>query len=82
MMIVNLYSKIDCPLCEKAKAILHELQKEWNFEMNEIDIYQDDALLEKYQLMIPVVEVDGEELAYGLIHKDFIRKRLLERMNS
>ncbi|MCZ0756536.1 glutaredoxin family protein [Anoxybacillus sp. J5B_2022] len=81
-MIVNLYSKIDCPLCEKAKAVLQELQQEWNFQINEIDIYENDALLEKYQLMIPVVEVDGEELAYGLIHKDFIRKRLLERMDS
>ncbi|GGJ64615.1 glutaredoxin [Anoxybacillus voinovskiensis] len=81
-MIVTLYSKIDCPLCEKAKAVLQELQQEYGFEINEIDIYKDDALLEKYQLMIPVVEVDGEELAYGRIHKEFIRKRLLERMNS
>ncbi|MCL6587563.1 MAG: glutaredoxin family protein [Anoxybacillus sp.] len=81
-MIVNLYSKIDCPLCEKAKAVLQELQQEYGFEINEIDIYQDDTLLEQYQLMIPVVEVDGEELGYGRIHKEFIRKRLLERMNS
>ncbi|WP_027409931.1 glutaredoxin family protein [Anoxybacteroides tepidamans] len=79
-MIVQLYSKIDCPLCEKAKFILSELQSELAFEIEEIDIYQDDALLEKYQLMIPVVSVEGEELAYGLIQKDFVRKRLLERM--
>jgi glutaredoxin len=81
-MIVHLYSKVNCPLCEKAKAVLQELQNEWNFEVKEIDIYKDDTLLEKYQLMIPVVEIDGEEVAYGLIHKDVIRKRLLEKMDG
>jgi glutaredoxin len=81
-MIVHLYSKVDCPLCEKAKRVLQELQKEWNFEVKEIDIYKDDALLEKYQLMIPVIEIGGEEVAYGLIHKDVIRKRLLEKMEG
>ncbi|KXG09079.1 hypothetical protein AT864_02764 [Anoxybacillus sp. P3H1B] len=81
-MIVHLYSKKDCHLCEKAKEILAELQTELHFTIQEIDIYQDDVLLERYHLMIPVVEVDGKELAYGLIKKDFIRKRLLECLNS
>ncbi|QPA30629.1 glutaredoxin family protein [Thermaerobacillus caldiproteolyticus] len=81
-MVVNLYSKVDCPLCEKAKAVLQELQKEYDFQINEIDIYSDDALLEKYQLMIPVVEIDGEEIDYGMIQKEIVRKRLLRELNS
>ncbi|WP_143414983.1 glutaredoxin family protein [Geobacillus sp. E263] len=81
-MIINLYSKTNCPLCDKAKQVLQELQKEFSFQINEIDIYQDDVLLEKYQLMIPVVEIDGEEVAFGIVQKDVIRKRLLEVGNS
>ncbi|BDG45844.1 MULTISPECIES: glutaredoxin family protein [Parageobacillus] len=81
-MIINLYSKTNCPLCDKAKQVLQELQKEFTFQIREIDIYQDDALLEKYQLMIPVVEIDGEEVDFGIIQKDVIRKRLLEVRNS
>lgn len=81
-MVVNLYSKVDCPLCEKAKAVLQELQKEYDFQINEIDVYSDDALLEKYQLMIPVVEIDGEEIDYGMIQKEIVRKRLLRELNS
>ncbi|MBA2875729.1 glutaredoxin family protein [Thermaerobacillus caldiproteolyticus] len=81
-MVVNLYSKVDCPLCEKAKAVLQELQKEYDFQINEIDVYSDDALLEKYQLMIPVVEIDGEEIDYGMIQKEILRKRLLRELNS
>ncbi|MBA2871383.1 glutaredoxin [Anoxybacillus calidus] len=81
-MKVTLYSKVDCGLCEKAKTVLQELQREFSFEVEEIDIYKDDRLLEKYQLMIPVVEIDGEEIEYGMIHKDVIRKRLLHKLNG
>jgi len=79
---VNLkfYTKVDCPLCEKAKARLQELQSEMDFTIEEVDIYQDDALLEKYQIMIPVVEYQEELLGYGIIDKEEIRKRLLEKI--
>ncbi|NUK29711.1 glutaredoxin family protein [Parageobacillus sp. VR-IP] len=81
-MKINLYSKTNCPLCDKAKQVLQELQNEFPFQINEIDIYQDDMLLEKYQLMIPVVEIDGEEVDFGMVQKDVIRKRLLEAERS
>lgn len=75
-----MYSKIDCPLCDKAKKVLQDLGNEVPLEIEEIDIYKDDQLLEKYQIMIPVVEIDGVEVAYGIIHKEFIRKRLLKKI--
>ncbi|MFE7060572.1 glutaredoxin family protein [Sutcliffiella sp. NPDC057660] len=78
-MNLKFYTKVDCPLCEKAKVRLQELQSEMDFTIEEVDIYQDDALLEKYQIMIPVVELDGEMLGYGIINKEEIRKRLLEK---
>ena len=71
-MKVVVYSKENCSLCDEAKAILHELQ----VEFEEIDIYKDERWLERYHLMIPVIEIDGEIIAYGRIHKDVIRKRL------
>ena len=75
-MKVVLYSKDECCLCDNAKAILQDLQKEFSFQIEEVDIYKDDTLLEKYQIMIPVVEIDGEEVQCGIIQKDMIRKRL------
>ena len=77
-MKVVLYSKDECCLCDNAKAILRELQKEFSFQVEEVDIYKDDALLEKYQIMIPVVEIDGKEVQCGIIQKDVIRKRLIK----
>lgn len=79
-MNLMFYTKVDCPLCEKAKARLQELQGEMDFTIEEVDIYKDDAFLEKYQIMIPVVECDGEMLGYGIINKEEIRKRLLEKI--
>ena len=81
-MHIRLYTKTNCPLCDKAKAVLTELPADYRFTMEEIDIYADDALLEKYQLMIPVVELDGEEIGYGMIEKETVRKRLRRAKNS
>ncbi|MDG4657149.1 glutaredoxin family protein [Ectobacillus antri] len=77
-MNVVLYGKKDCCLCDDAKAILHELQQEHNFIWKEIDIYSDDVLLERYQIMIPVIEIEGEEVQAGIIQKDVISKRLTQ----
>ncbi|MDM5236730.1 glutaredoxin family protein [Bacillus cereus] len=71
-MKVVLYTKKDCGLCEKAKQVLKEVQCEYSFQIEEIDIYEDNDLLEKYHLMIPVVEIGGKQVEYGNIHKGFI----------
>ncbi|MFK3960515.1 MULTISPECIES: glutaredoxin family protein [Bacillales] len=74
---VILYSKETCPLCDEAYELLLELQEEEMFSLQIVDIYKDEALLEKFMLMIPVVEIDEEVVDYGRISKKSIRKRLL-----
>lgn len=56
----------------KAKQVLKEVQYEYSFQIEEIDIYEDNDLLEKYHLMIPVVEIGGRQVEYGNIHKGVI----------
>lgn len=73
MNVVKLYTRKTCPLCDKAKKILLELQKERKFQYIEINIAESDHLTEKYGLMIPVVEIDGQEVQYGRIDKLFIQ---------
>ncbi|MGG3467977.1 glutaredoxin family protein [Neobacillus pocheonensis] len=76
---ITLYTRNRCPLCDKAKSTLLELKEEWNFVLNEIDIEQSDELTELYGLMIPVVHLDGEEVAYGIVNKFDIGNRLQEK---
>ena len=75
---VVLYTKQTCPLCDEAKELLYKLQAEIPFDLKEKDIYQDDRLLEKYQLMIPVIEANGKIVIFGKIEENSLRKRLLE----
>jgi glutaredoxin len=77
--VITFYTRKRCPLCEKAKELILELKEEWNFSFEEIDIDESDELTEQYGIMIPVVHINGEEVAFGIINKMDIRKRLQEK---
>jgi glutaredoxin len=66
---LTLFTKENCGLCEEAKDAIRLVQSEYEIDVYEIDIYSDDALLEEYQLMIPVIQINGETVAYCKIHK-------------
>jgi hypothetical protein len=67
---LRLYSRENCPLCDKAKRVLDEVQRELGIRYEEVDIYISDELIELYGLMIPVVEWQEEIIQYGQINKD------------
>lgn len=67
-----LYSREQCPLCVKAKQVLEEVKRESQVDYIEVDIHSDDDLLEKYGLMIPVIEWNERIIQYGNIDKSAI----------
>ncbi|WP_251550103.1 glutaredoxin family protein [Neobacillus muris] len=79
---ITLYTRKSCPLCDKAKQALLEMKDEISFKLEEIDIYENDELTERFGLMIPVVYINGEQAAYGQINKFDIRKRLQENISN
>ncbi|MFD1739396.1 glutaredoxin family protein [Bacillus salitolerans] len=81
MRVVTFFTKENCPLCDKAKVIVEELSKELNFQIQEFDIYKDDELLEKYQVMIPVIAINAQELGYGIIDKFDLKEKLLQKLD-
>jgi glutaredoxin len=80
-MVIEFYTRKKCPLCEKGKKILLELQEEWEFEIEEKDIDTNDEWTEQYGLMIPVVVLNGEELQYGQLDKMFIIEALTKKIH-
>jgi glutaredoxin len=64
-VLLTLYSKPGCHLCEALRALLDELQPEYGFLLEEIDITGDGALFARYRHAIPVLLVDGREIARG-----------------
>ncbi|MBN8201641.1 glutaredoxin family protein [Bacillus sp. NTK034] len=73
------YTRSRCPLCDKAKEVIVELKKEYDFTIIEKDIDVSDELTEKYGLMIPVVEIDGNEVQFGHIDAITLSEALTEK---
>lgn len=73
---IVLYTKKDCPLCDEAKESIETLSYDYDFVIRERDIYEEDELIERYGLMIPVVEIDGKEVDYGKIDLFSLSNRL------
>jgi glutaredoxin len=74
---VVLYSRPDCHLCDEARERILALRGEGlRFELQEIDIESDDALLSRYLERIPVVTVAGELISELFLDQDALRARL------
>ncbi|MGK7379483.1 glutaredoxin family protein [Planococcus sp. 1R117A] len=65
--MITFYTRQNCPLCDEAKMMLELVREDFPFEYEEVDIESDDAIHEKYMLMIPVLEKDGKVVIYGNI---------------
>jgi glutaredoxin len=76
---VIFYTRNQCHLCTDAKLNLKLVQDDLKFDIIEKDIDQSDELTERFGLMIPVVEYDGEIIQYGQIDYFTLSKRLHEK---
>lgn len=63
-MLVTVYSKPNCPLCDDCKAELRDLQAEFGLVLEERNILDDPALFARFRHLIPVVEIAGGSLLY------------------
>ncbi|MCA1040390.1 glutaredoxin family protein [Bacillus infantis] len=79
---MRLYTREGCHLCENAKETILALQADHEFELEEVDISSSDDLTERYGLMIPVVELDGEEVQYGRIDQFTLYEALTAKNQS
>ena len=66
-MKLTLLSKPGCHLCEAVREVLDELQTEYRFAFEEIDITSDPGLFAQYRYEIPVLLMEGKEIARGRI---------------
>lgn len=66
-MEIIFYTRKKCELCQDAKLLLEILQNEYDFTIIEREIDENDEWTEKYGLMIPVIEYNGEVIQYGQI---------------
>lgn len=60
---VTLFRKQGCGLCDQAEAMLRRISKRTPLQVTTVDIDSDEALQRRYFMEIPVVVVDGAEVA-------------------
>jgi hypothetical protein len=77
LRLVRLYTRPDCHLCDEARTGLEALRAGGlAFELEEVDIESDEALLARFLERIPVVEVEGEVVSELELDLDGLRARL------
>jgi glutaredoxin len=72
-VIVTLYSRPDCHLCDEAREQLAEFD---DIELRELDIDADEELLSAYLERIPVVEINGRIVSELVFDRDAFTEAL------
>lgn len=68
---VTFYGRSPCGLCDKAEALLRaECPRA---QITKIDIDDDDELLGRFHIRVPVIEVAGQVVAEGAIRPGELR---------
>jgi glutaredoxin len=73
---VIVYHGAGCHLCERALAQVRSLQAELGFELEEVAIDGDPELEARYRELIPVVEIEGEQVFTYHVHEKTFRRRV------
>ncbi len=72
---VTVYSRPGCHLCDDVKQQLEQLRRRVDFDLEEINIDEDDALRRLYNEEVPVVMINGRKaFKYRLDPAEFLEK--------
>ena len=72
-MNITLYTKPECHLCESVEQTLQRVQRSHPFTLSIRNILENDDDFARYQHEIPVVLLDGEEIArYRLSENELV----------
>lgn len=67
MRFLEFITKPGCHLCDEALPLVQAEATRRGFRVVERSVMTDDALMDEYGLRIPVVLLDGEPIAEGII---------------
>jgi hypothetical protein len=76
MIVLTLYSRPGCHLCDDMKAIVRIVSQSIPLTLDEVDISSDPVLEAAYGLEIPVLLVDGKKAAKYRITAEALRRLL------
>lgn len=75
-ILVQIYSRPNCHLCEEAKAVIKQAQAEVVFTLEEINIDDDPDLRARYTNDVPLVFINGRKAFKHRVESREFLKRL------
>jgi glutaredoxin len=75
-MKLTLYTRVNCHLCDEAKAALERVRALEPFDLEVLDVDADPDLKRQYDWEVPVILVDGEKWAKYRFEEAALLKRL------
>ncbi len=76
MARIQLYTRVNCHLCDVAKEALERVRAAEPFELEVLDVDRDPKAVELYGMEVPVVLVDGKKAAKFRVDEAALLKRL------
>jgi glutaredoxin len=77
VILVELFSKEDCHLCQEALAVLKKVQREIPFSLVVRKIVPEDPSYERVKEKVPLVFINHEEAFHFRVHERTLQTRLL-----
>lgn len=76
MLVLTLYARPDCHLCEEMKKVLAEVAKDFPHTLAEIDISGNLELEDRFGLEVPVLFINGRKAFKYRVTARELRKKL------
>ena len=80
-IVVTLYTRAGCHLCDQAKAQMAPLLREFGAALREVDIDQDPALRAEFDYEVPVIFLGEKKIAKHRVDLDQLRRQLARAAN-
>lgn len=75
MILVELFSKEDCYLCDVATETLTRIRTDYPFELKVIKIHEGDEHHQQFRERIPVVYINGDfAFQFRIPEKEFVQR--------
>ncbi|MBL7993751.1 glutaredoxin family protein [bacterium] len=75
-IVIEIFSKPQCHLCDDAKEVLINAKKYFDLEIVEINIEENREYFEKYRYDIPVIRINGRKAFKHKLDAAQLKKRL------
>ena len=76
MNVVTIYTKPGCTLCDEARDVIELVREEYRIDVDVRDILLDLLDFERFKHEIPVILLDGKEIARHHLSADHLRAAL------